>query len=143
LTRKSPCEAAIAEHGARPAIVNVSSIYGQIAGSRYAAYSASKGAIKMLSKAVAVELAAAGIRVNSVHPGPMATKLGANHPPERNAMGEVLTPQQTFASWLRLIPMQRFGAVDDMAPMIAFLASDAAGYITGAEFVVDGGYLAA
>lgn len=135
-------KAAITQHGAKPSIVNVSSIYGQIAGSRYAAYSASKGAIKMLSKAVANEVAETGIRVNSIHPGPTATNLGANHPPARDASGALVPREEVIANWMRLIPMRRFGSVDDIAPMIAFLASEAAGYITGAEFVIDGGYSA-
>lgn len=132
----------IAKHGARPSIINVSSVYGQVAGARYAAYSASKGAIKMLSKAVANELATTGIRVNSIHPGPTATNLGANHPPQLDATGEAISATAAMANWLRLIPMGRFGTVDDIAPVIAFLASDAAGYITGAEIVIDGGYAA-
>jgi NAD(P)-dependent dehydrogenase (short-subunit alcohol dehydrogenase family) len=134
--------ASIAAHGARPAIINVSSIYGQVSGARYAAYSASKGALKMLSKAVAHELAGSGIRVNSIHPGPTATRLGADHPPPLDAAGAPLSREAALAEWLRLIPMRRFGAVDDIAPVIAFLASDAAGYITGGEIVVDGGYTA-
>lgn len=132
----------IAAHGARPSIINVSSIYGQIAGARYAAYSASKGAVKMLSKAVANELATAGIRVNSIHPGPTATNLGARHPPERDVAGNPLSQEAVMANWVRLIPMGRFGMVGDIAPVVAFLASDAAGYITGAEIVIDGGYSA-
>ena len=135
--------ASIAAHGARPSIVNVSSIYGQVAGSRYAAYSASKGAVKMLSKAVAFELAGAGIRVNSVHPGPTSTRLGASHPPPRDADGVDLPPEQVLADWMRLIPMRRFAAADDIASVIACLASDAAGYMTGAEVVIDGGYTSA
>lgn len=97
--------ASIAQHNARPSIVNVSSIYGQIAGSRYAAYSASKGAVKMLSKAVANELAAEGIRVNSIHPGPTATNLGAKHPAPLDANGLAMSPQAVVADWMRLIPI--------------------------------------
>ena len=132
----------IERHGARPSIVNVSSIYGQVAGPQFAAYSASKGAIKMLSKAVAVELATAGIRVNSIHPGPTQTNLGAAFEPPRDAAGQPVPPEQVRAQWLRLVPMGRLGTVADVAPVIAFLCSDAAQYITGAEIVVDGGYTA-
>lgn len=131
-----------ARHGLGPVIINISSLYGQIAGARYAAYSASKGALKMLSKAVAVELATSGIRVVSVHPGPTRTSLGATHPPARDETGMVLSPREVLAGWMRLIPMRRFGEAGEIASVVAFLASDAASYITGAEIVVDGGYLA-
>lgn len=135
-------KASMASFGARPSIINVSSIYGQVAGARYAAYSASKGAVKMLTKAVANELATVGIRVNSIHPGPTATNLGASWDPPRDAQGNLVPPEAVLADWLRLIPMGRLGAVGDIAPVIAFLASDAAGYMTGAELVIDGGYTA-
>lgn len=128
------------EAGARPAIVNVASVYGIVAGARYAAYSASKGAIRMLSKAVANEVAATGIRVNAVLPGPTATRLGAGHELPRDENGTPLSVDAAVAGWTRLIPWGRMGVVDDIAPVIAFLCSDAAGYITGAEIIVDGGY---
>ncbi len=132
----------ITQHGSSPSIINVSSIYGQVAGAQFAAYSASKGAVKMLTKAVAHELAASGIRVNSIHPGPTATNLAADWDPPRDAEGKLIPPEIVISNWLRLIPMGRFGAVGDIAPVIAFLASDAASYITGAELVIDGGYTA-
>jgi len=103
---------------------------------------ASKGAVKKLSKAVAVELAPQGIRVNSIHPGPTQTNLAANHEPPRDAEGKPIPPEQLLAAWLRLVPIGRLGTVSDVAPVIAFLCSDAAQYITGAEIVVDGGYTA-
>jgi NAD(P)-dependent dehydrogenase (short-subunit alcohol dehydrogenase family) len=121
-------------------IINVSSIYGQVAGARFAAYSASKGAVKMLTKAVANELATTGIRVNSIHPGPTTTNLGAKWPQPLDAEGNPLSREAALANWVKMIPMGRLGTVADIAPTIAFLASDAAAYITGAEFVVDGGY---
>lgn len=133
---------AVAEHGAAPAIINVSSIYGLVAGARYAAYSATKGALRMLSKAVANEVAASGIRVNSIHPGPTATNLSVNHEPAQDDSGNPLPLDQVLAHWLRLIPLGRPGFVDDIAPVIAFLASDGARYITGAEIAIDGGYTA-
>ncbi len=131
-----------AAHDVSPSIINLSSVYGQVAGAAFAAYSASKGAVRMLSKAVANELALTGIRVNSVHPGPVATRLGADWDPPRDASGALLSAEAALAQWTRLIPMNRIGRVDDIAPVIAFLASDAARYITGAEIVIDGGYTA-
>lgn len=135
-------KASIASHGASPSIINVASIYGEVVGARFAAYSASKGAVKMLSKAVANELAGTGIRVNSILPGCTTTNLGADWDPPRDPEGNLIPPQTVRANWLRLIPMGRFGTVGDIAPVIAFLASDAASYITGADFIADGGYTA-
>jgi NAD(P)-dependent dehydrogenase (short-subunit alcohol dehydrogenase family) len=132
----------ISAHGSRPSIINVSSIYGQVVGAQFAAYSASKGAVKMLTKAAAAELAMSGIRVNSIHPGPTATNLGASWDPARDVDGNLIPAETILANWQRLIPMGRLGTVGDIAPVIAFLASDAAAYMTGAEIVIDGGYTA-
>ena len=87
-------------------------------------------------------MAQAGIRVNSIHPGPVATNLGAKWDPPVDAEGRPLSPEEALAMWTRLIPMNRLGGVDDIAPVIAFLASDAARFMTGAEVAVDGGYIA-
>ncbi|WP_082835992.1 SDR family NAD(P)-dependent oxidoreductase [Croceicoccus bisphenolivorans] len=124
-------------------IVNVSSIYGKVAGSEYAAYSASKGAVRALSKAVAIELAKERVRVNCVMPGPIATNLGADWEPPKDESGRLLTPEEILAAWSALIPAGRIGMPQDIAPLIAFLASDAAGFVTGAEYIADGGYTAA
>ena len=134
--------AAVQAQGGTASIVNVSSIFGQIAGQRYAAYSASKGAILMLTKAAAVELAPEGIRVNSVHPGPTLTALGAAHEPPRDAQGRPLSRDEALAQWSSRIPMRRLGQADEIAGTIAFLLSDAAAYTSGAELVVDGAYSA-
>jgi len=131
-----------AKHGTKPSIVNISSVYGQVAGDRYAAYSASKGAIAMLSRAVGHELAASGIRVNSVHPGPCATNLGAKHEPMLGADGAPLSMQQVIAYWLQKMPIGRMGNACDIAPVVAFLACDASIFVTGAQIVADGGYSA-
>ncbi|MDR3506381.1 MAG: SDR family oxidoreductase [Caulobacteraceae bacterium] len=87
-------------------------------------------------------LAKADIRVNSAHPGQIATNLGADWEPARDDEGQLLSPEAALAQWTRLIPMGRIGVVDDIAPEIAFLASDAAHFITGAEIAIDGGYTA-
>ncbi|BBF71646.1 MAG: NAD(P)-dependent oxidoreductase [Sphingobium sp.] len=135
--------AALTQGASTTAIINVSSIYGKVGGAEYAAYSATKGAVRALSKAVATELAATGIRVNTVLPGPVATNLSADWEPPRDADGNLIPPEQALAAWSRLIPMGRLGTAEDIAPLIAFLASDAAGFITGSEFIADGGYTAA
>src|SRR5437660_9727534 len=114
------------------AIVNISSISG-IAGQTvvHMGYNASKGAVRVMTKSAAVQYATQGIRANSVHPGVMPPMLTSNQNPE------------TRAKLLRGIPMNREGRVEEVAYAVLFLASDEASYITGAELVVDGGFLAA
>ena len=112
-------------------IVNISSISG-IAGQAmvHMGYNASKGAVRVMTKAAAVQQAAHGIRVNSVHPGVLPAMLTSSTDPEFRA------------KLLRGVPMRREGRVEEVAYAVLFLASDEASYITGAELVVDGGYLA-
>ena len=135
--------AAQAAGATSPSIINISSVYGKVAGAQFAAYSASKGAVRALSKAVAYELAASGIRVNTVLPGPVATNLGADWDPPVDAEGKPLSAEAAAAAWAALMPMGRLGVPEDIAPVVAFLASDAARFVTGAEFIADGGYTAA
>ena len=116
------------------AIVNISSISG-VTGQPglHVAYNASKGAVRTLTKAAAVQHGRDNIRINSVHPGLM--------PPMRSA-GRTADPA-VRAKMLELVPMGRAGRVEEVAHAVLFLASDEASYITGAELYVDGGYLAA
>ncbi|MDJ0012203.1 SDR family NAD(P)-dependent oxidoreductase [Rhodococcus erythropolis] len=134
--------ASIETHGSSPSIINTCSIFGNVAGDDSAPYTATKGAVRMLTKAVAVELAPLGIRVNSVHPGATETNLAADWEPAHDAQGNLIPWEVDQANWLSRIPMKRLGQVDDIAPAIAFLASDAAKYMTGSELMVDGGYTA-
>jgi len=134
---------ALAAGGRDAAIVNISSVYGMVAGGSFAAYSASKGAVRGLSRAAALEWAQSGIRVNCVLPGPVQTNLGAHWDPPLDAAGQPLAPEAALAAWVALIPMGRLGQAQEIAPLVAFLASEAAAFITGAEFVADGGYTAA
>lgn len=115
------------------AIVNLSSVAGLVGIPGAAAYAASKGGVRMFSKALALEYAGAGIRVNSVHPGVIWTQM------QQVAIKD--NPEQ-YDAINASIPMGRMGQPDDIASMIKFLASDEAQYITGAEFVVDGGFTA-
>ena len=114
-------------------IVNISSISG-VTGQRgiHVAYNASKGAIRTLTKAAAVQHGRDNIRVNSVHPGLM--------PPMRTS-GRTADPA-VRAKMLEMVPLGRDGRVEEVANAVLFLASDEASYITGAELYVDGGFLA-
>jgi NAD(P)-dependent dehydrogenase (short-subunit alcohol dehydrogenase family) len=114
-------------------IVNISSISG-ITGQQHihVAYNASKGAVRTLTKAAAVQHGADNIRVNSIHPGLM--------PPMRSS--KRTADPEVRARMLRQVPMGRAGRPEEVANAVLFLASDEASYITGAELYVDGGYLA-
>lgn len=115
------------------AIVNISSISG-VTGQHglHVAYNASKGAVRTLTKAAAVQHGRDNIRINSIHPGLM--------PPMRSS-GRTADPA-VRAKMLEMVPMGRAGRVEEVANAVLFLASDEASYITGAELYVDGGYLA-
>ena len=114
-------------------IVNISSISG-VTGQRgiHVGYNASKGAIRSLTKAAAVQHGRDNIRVNSVHPGLM--------PPMRTS-GRTADPV-VRAKMLEGVPLRRAGRVEEVARAVLFLASDDASYITGTELYVDGGFLA-
>ena len=115
------------------AIVNLSSISGVVGQKQiHPAYNASKGAVRIMTKAVAVQQAEAGIRVNSVHPGLM---------PPMITSGATADPA-TRAKMMRRVPLGRSGEVNEVADAVLFLVSDEASYITGTELHVDGGYLA-
>jgi NAD(P)-dependent dehydrogenase (short-subunit alcohol dehydrogenase family) len=113
-------------------IINISSIAGLTGGSGAGAYTASKGAIRLLSKAAAIDYGKDRIRVNSVHPGfiqtPMTTDLIKN--------------EQMLQWFLMQTALPRVGEASEVAEAVLFLASDAASYITGAELAVDGGVTA-
>lgn len=114
------------------AIVNVASVNARRAAPGQGAYSMTKAAIVSMTESWARELAPAGIRVNAVLPGLTDT-----------AFASALTGNpEILKSLLRAIPLGRAAQPEEIAPMIAFLCSSAASYITGASFTVDGGYLA-
>jgi 3alpha(or 20beta)-hydroxysteroid dehydrogenase len=128
--------------GAGGSIINLSSVYGQIAGPMHSAYCASKGAVRMLTKSLAVEFGrmGLGIRVNSVHPGPTNTALGRGGVEAAEKLGLIDDLESGMAGVGAAFPMGRWGEVDDVAGVIGFLVSDASKFVTGAELVVDGGY---
>ena len=113
-------------------IINISSIMGLVGSAGgHPAYNASKGAVRIFTKAIAVRHGKDNIRVNSVHPGfmpPMASGIAYDQDQRRQSL------EQT--------PMGRAGRVEEVANAVLFLASDEASYITGAELAVDGGYTA-
>ena len=111
-------------------IVNISSIMGFVANAEgHPGYAASKGAVRLYTKAAACRFGPHGVRVNSVHPGYL--------PPMLNA-----TNQAMRASKIELTPLRRLGEPGDVANGVLFLASDEASFITGTELVIDGGFLA-
>lgn len=113
-------------------IVNISSISGMIAVGA-PAYNASKGAVRVFTKVTAVEHAKDKIRCNSIHPGPIDTPmLESGH----------ADPAVAREQRLSLIPLGRLGTVDDIACGVLYLASDEASFVTGAELVIDGGFIA-
>lgn len=121
------CAAPSMQKAGGGAIVNIASLAAFRPAPNQAIYSASKWAVRGLSRVAAVELARLGIRVNSVYPGPVDTKLFALNPPEFKSMLAELTP------------LKRLAHPDDIAKAVRFLASEDAAFVTGAELVVDGG----
>jgi NAD(P)-dependent dehydrogenase (short-subunit alcohol dehydrogenase family) len=114
-------------------VINLSSVSGIVGqGYIHVGYNASKGAVRMITKAGAAQHGRDNIRVNSVHPGLM--------PPMRTS-GRTADPAMR-AKTLKGVPLGRAGEVDEVANAILFLASDESSYITGAELVVDGGWTA-
>jgi NAD(P)-dependent dehydrogenase (short-subunit alcohol dehydrogenase family) len=111
-------------------IVNMSSVNGVLAIPNIASYNVSKGGINQLTRVMALALADKGIRVNAVAPGTIATELAAK---------AVLTSDEARARILSRTPMKRLGRPQEIADVVAWLASDAASYVTGEIVTVDGG----
>ena len=115
-------------------IVNISSIMGFVGGEGgHPAYHASKGAVRIFTKAIAVRYGPEGIRANSVHPGFMPPMKSARRAPDADAARDEM---------IRLTPLRRRGETVEVAYGVLFLASDEASFVTGTELVIDGGFIA-
>jgi 3(or 17)beta-hydroxysteroid dehydrogenase len=123
---------AMRRHGDGGSIVNVSSAAGLVGSPLSSAYCASKGAVRLFSKAVALECASEAIRVNSVHPGAVRTPIWAK-------VG--VSPELQVAVGAAS-PLGRMAEPEEVADAIVYLASDASRYVTGSELVIDGGFTA-
>ena len=114
-------------------IVNISSQMGLV-GADYISpqYQASKGAVRILTKSVAIQYASDNIRCNSIHPAPIETDMTA----------DIRDDADSFQDMLRRIPMGRYGKPEEVAYAVLYLASDESSFVTGSEVVVDGGWTA-
>ncbi len=126
------CREAIKVMKPGSSIINISSVAGMAGYSQGASYCASKGGIRLLTKELAAEFGSKGIRINSVHPGVIETPMTM----------DLLKDPKMREGTLAKIPLKRTGQPADIAGPVAFLASDAAAYMTGAEVVADGGWIA-
>lgn len=113
-------------------IINISSIFGLTGSPNAADYGASKGAVRLLTKAAAVDYAKYNIRVNSVHPGLIATEMSK----------DLLSSPEATRAFVSKALIQRPGRPEEVSAAVLFLASDDASFMTGSEVVVDGGYMA-
>ena len=119
-------------------IINLSSVSGMIGGFNLAAYNSSKGAVRMLTKSVALHCARAGygIRCNSIHPTFIET------PMLESMIRDSPDPEKARQTLVRQVPLRRIGKPEDVANMIVYLASDESTFVTGTEMVIDGGVIA-
>ncbi len=113
-------------------IINISSVAGLQGSPGAAAYSSTKGAVRILTKSTAVQYALEGIRCNSVHPGLIYTDMTK----------ETLDTPDGERDWRARVPIGRLGVSEDVAKGVMFLASDESSYMTGSELVIDGGMTA-
>lgn len=120
------------ENHIKGSIINMGSMSGTIVNipQWQASYNASKAGVIHMTKSLAIEWAEYGIRVNSLSPGYIGTPMSAD------------TPKELKDAWMPLIPQHRMGNPEELLPAILYMACDAAGYTTGSDVIVDGGYVA-
>jgi NAD(P)-dependent dehydrogenase (short-subunit alcohol dehydrogenase family) len=131
-----------AGHGG--SIINMSSVAGLVGVSWLSAYGASKGAVRIMSKDIAVECGRLGfgIRCNSIHPGVVATEMAESFFAKNCSLAGGASMESMKAAFLAAHPIGRMGVTRDIANAVRFLASDASSWITGIELPVDGGWAA-
>ena len=110
-------------------IVNISSVAGLVGSKQTTAYTASKGAVRLLTKSTAIQYASEGIRANSVHPGTIVTPMTEGF----------LSEPAMYEDRVNRTPLKRLGGPEDVAYGALYLASDEASFVTGSELVIDGG----
>jgi len=110
-------------------IVNISSTAGLVGSATSSSYTATKGAVRLFTKATAIQHVKDNIRCNSVHPGPISTDM----------ISEMVANQEEWAERMTRLPMGRAGTPEDVAYGVIYLASDESAYMTGSELVIDGG----
>jgi NAD(P)-dependent dehydrogenase (short-subunit alcohol dehydrogenase family) len=113
-------------------IINVSSIMGHVSIPGRSAYSASKSALLGLTRALALELAATSITVNSMSPGPFATEMNTS----------LIQNAELNQQFISKLPLGRWGRVEEVGDLALYLCSETAGFITGTDIVIDGGWTA-
>ena len=114
-------------------IINISSTAGLVASpSGSASYTATKGAVRLLTKSTAIQYAHENIRCNSVHPGPIDTDM----------IQDSITDPTKLTERMERLPMGRFGTAEEVAFGVLYLASDESSFVTGSELVIDGGHTA-
>jgi NAD(P)-dependent dehydrogenase (short-subunit alcohol dehydrogenase family) len=113
-------------------IINISSVFGIIGSAGSAAYHGTKGAVRLLTKAAAVQYAPEKIRVNSIHPGVILTPMVA----------DAITRKEELDALVSSTPMKRGAQPEEVGWCVVFLASDESSFVTGSELVVDGGWTA-
>jgi NAD(P)-dependent dehydrogenase (short-subunit alcohol dehydrogenase family) len=115
-------------------IINIGSTQGHVAFDGWTAYAAAKGGVMAMTRQLAKELGPFGIRVNCISPGVINTPMNTARAEKAGARAE-----EVWRIWKALSPLNRAGTPEEIAALAAFLASDEAGFITGADFLVDGG----